>query len=71
MSPETLHVEPTSTGAWMVHRERDPAPLSEHAEATQAIRAAMRRGTEAGRPVVLVHDRYFRVHAAVLRRKAD
>jgi hypothetical protein len=55
----TLHVEP-SNGSWIVRREDTATPLSEHAEAGAAARAAR---AQAGVARVVVHDRYHRIHA--------
>jgi hypothetical protein len=59
----TLHVRAASRGGWLVvDEDRDAAPLSEHPDATTALRAArdelLARG---GDGEVLVHDRYHRV----------
>jgi hypothetical protein len=59
----TLHVMADARGRWRVvadDDEQEQAPLSEYTTATDAERAAWRRGAGA----VLVHDRYGRTHTA-------
>jgi hypothetical protein len=58
----TLHVEPRN-GSWVVRRDDAPTPLSEHADAGAATRAAQDHAPETGATRVLVHDRYHRTHA--------
>ena len=62
VSSATIHVEPSRAGSWLVLREADAEPLSEHLSATDAERAARRRGPPFSTPNVLLHDRYLRVH---------
>lgn len=63
----TLHVRAASRGAWLVvDEDRAATPLSEHLEATAAVRAArdvLRSRGGAGE--VLVHDRYNRVRRRI------
>jgi hypothetical protein len=60
----TVHVEPNREGRWVVRYGNDIEPRSEHDSATEAERAA-RDGT-AGQSggLLLVRDRYARVHVA-------
>ena len=58
----TLHVEPRN-GTWVVRRDDDTAPISEHAEAGAAMLAAHGVARTAGVERVLMHDRYHRTHA--------
>ena len=56
-----LHVEPRDC-EWIVRRDGARAPLSEHADAGEATRAAcVRAYTMSADASVLVHDRYHRV----------
>ena len=55
----TLHVEP-SDGHWIVRRDDATSPMSEHAEAGEASRAAFAAARTAGDTQVLLHDRYHR-----------
>jgi hypothetical protein len=63
----TLHVEPRN-GSWVVRRDDARTPLSEHAEAGAATRAARAQAHTAGVARVLVHDRYHRTHTLPERR---
>ena len=56
-----VHVLPHRLGTWVVQREGDHEPLSEHGSETAAELAATR---DAGAAEVIVHDRYARVHVA-------
>jgi hypothetical protein len=58
----TLHVVAASRGGWLVVDE-DRAPLSEHSDASAAVRAAGAelRARDGGE--LVVHDRYHRVRA--------
>jgi hypothetical protein len=58
----TLHVEP-SNGSWVVRREGAVAPLSQHAEAGAAARAARAQAEASGGTRVVIRDRYHRTHA--------
>jgi hypothetical protein len=62
----TLHVR-ASRGGWLVlDEDRDAAPLSEHLEATAALRAAREElRARGGDGQVLVHDRYNRVRRRI------
>jgi hypothetical protein len=62
MLARMIHVEPTPMGRWIVRHEHDREPLSEHDSATEAERVARERARLEGVPLVLVHDRYARVH---------
>ena len=55
----TLYVEPCNDH-WVVRRDDATAPLSEHAEAGEASRAARKRAREAGATHVVLRDRYHR-----------
>lgn len=64
----TLHVRAASRGGWLVvDEDRDAsAPLSEHLEATAALRAAREElRARGGNGEVLVHDRYNRVRRRI------
>ena len=61
MPAQNIHVEPRGW-SWLVRREGDVGPLSEHGDATEATREACERARRAETALVLVHDRYARVH---------
>jgi hypothetical protein len=63
----TLHVRAASRGGWLVlDEDRDTAPLSEHLDATAALRAARDElRARGGDGEVLVHDRYHRVRRRI------
>ena len=61
MPARIIHVEP-SGWFWVVRREGDVDPLSEHGDATEATRQACERARRVEAAFVLVHDRYARVH---------
>lgn len=60
--PALLHVFPGRRGAWIVVESDTDAPLSEHHDASAALRAATARAERRGGGDVLVHDRYHHVH---------
>jgi hypothetical protein len=62
MPASTVHVEPTPTGRWIVRVDDERESLSEHESATDAQRAACDLAQVKGAAVVLLHDRYSRVH---------
>jgi uncharacterized protein DUF2188 len=62
MPSSTIHVEPTSTGRWIVRHDDECETLSEHESATYAQRVARDLARIEGASVVLLHDRYARVH---------
>ena len=62
MPASTVHVEPTPTGRWIVRVDDERESLSEHESATDAQRAACDLAQVEGAAVVLLHDRYARVH---------
>lgn len=67
MSPgPVLHVVPTPRGGWQVRPAPDADPLSRHGSATEAEREAR----ETGARVIVVHDRYGRVHSVPAERFA-
>ena len=53
-----LHVEPRPGGRWVVRREAETAPVSEHRDAHAATRAAVERADSEGQVRVFVHDLY-------------
>lgn len=58
-----LHVIPRARGRWAVtERAGSSYVLSEHADASAALRAASHEARSRGCREVLVHDRYFHVH---------
>jgi len=57
-----LHVEPTTSGRWVVCYGHRQAPLSDHLTANDAETSAQRRACNEGIRRVLVHDCYTRVH---------
>jgi hypothetical protein len=61
-SSALLHVAPGRHGDWVVTDDETREPLSEHTDATAALRAATARAERAGGGEVLVHDRYHHVH---------
>jgi hypothetical protein len=63
----TIHVEPTSTGRWIVRLDDERESLSEHESATDAERAARDLAQHEGAEDVLLHDRYARVHRVEAR----
>src|SRR3954454_3071314 len=63
----TLHVEPHN-GSWVVRRDDAATPLSEHADAGAATRAARARAHSPEIARVLVHDRYHRTFTIADRR---
>jgi hypothetical protein len=62
MSASTVHVEPNVKGRWIVRREDELEPLSEHESATEAKRVAGELARFEGTSLVLLHDRYARIH---------
>ena len=62
MSVSTIHVEPTATGRWIVRHDNERDSLSEHDNATDAQHVACDLAHREGASVVLLHDRYARVH---------
>jgi hypothetical protein len=66
-----LHVHPGHQGAWIVTEPGVDEPLSEHYDASAALRAATEHARERGLDEVVVHDRYHhghRYHSAAGRR---
>ena len=61
MPAPNIHVEPHGS-CWVVRREGDLEPLSQHGDATAATREACERSRRAETALVLLHDRYARVH---------
>lgn len=62
MPTSIVHVEPNSRGRWIVRQEGDPEPLSEHESASEAERVARDVVRLEDTALVLLHDRYARVH---------
>ena len=61
----TLHVVPDQRGRWRVFEDEGPAPVSEHASATDAERRAWSQLYAGGGDEIVVHDRYGRTRPAV------
>jgi hypothetical protein len=57
-----VHVLSDPSGRWLVRIGGDDATTTEHPNANVAERQALRRASTLGIDVVLVHDRYQRVH---------
>jgi hypothetical protein len=73
-----LHVIPEErTTTWRVYQSDASAPLSQHADATEAELAARAWAEQRGAERIFVHDRYHRTHeafpslAAVMRARAE
>ena len=66
-----LHVEPRPGGRWIVRREDDADPVSQHGDAEAATEAAVERAGAEGATEVLLHDLYLRVHHVVAHRKSS
>jgi hypothetical protein len=62
MSASTVHVEPNPKGRWIVRRDDEREPLSEHESATEAAHIARELAQLEGASLVLLHDRYARIH---------
>jgi hypothetical protein len=62
MSASTVHVEPNSKGRWIVRCDDEREPLSEHESATEAAHIARELAQLEGASLVLLHDRYSRIH---------
>jgi hypothetical protein len=62
--PDTpvVHVLPARTGSWIVQVDDDAATMTEHPTANVAERQARRRARALGVDVILVRDRYQRIH---------
>jgi hypothetical protein len=62
--PDTpvVHVLPNRTGRWIVQVGDDVATTTEHPTANVAERQARRRAKALGADVILVRDRYQRIH---------
>jgi hypothetical protein len=60
MSASTVHVEPNPKGRWIVRRDDEREPLSEHESATEAAHIARELAQLEGTSLVLLHDRYAR-----------
>ena len=64
-----LHVEPRPGGRWIVRRDDDADPVSQHGDAEAASEAAIERAGAEGEAEVLLHDLYLRVRPVVARRR--
>jgi hypothetical protein len=62
MSASTIHVEPDRNGRWTVRHEGERESHSEHESATEAERVARALANIDGASLVLLHDRYARIH---------
>jgi hypothetical protein len=62
MSASTVHVEPNPTGRWIVRLDDEREPHSEHESATEAAHIARELAQLEGTSLVLLHDRYARIH---------
>lgn len=62
MSASTVHVEPNRKGRWIVRRDDERDPVSEHESATEAAHIARELAQLEGTSLVLLHDRYARIH---------
>jgi hypothetical protein len=62
MSASTVHVEPNPKGRWIVRRNDEREPLSEHESATEAAHIARELAELEGTSLILLHDRYARTH---------
>jgi hypothetical protein len=62
MSASTVHVEPNPKVRWIVRRNDELEPLSEHESATEAAHIARELAQLEGASLVLLHDRYARIH---------
>jgi Uncharacterized protein conserved in bacteria (DUF2188) len=62
--PDTpvVHILPSRTGRWVVQVGDDAATTTEHPTANVAERQARRRAKALGLDVILVRDRYQRIH---------
>jgi hypothetical protein len=59
---DVVHVLAHPRGRWLVRVGDDTATMTEHPTVNLAERQALRRASALGIDVVLVHDRYERVH---------
>jgi hypothetical protein len=64
MHASTVHVEPNRVGRWVVRYGTDHEPRSEHNSATEAECAARDGAAGQSGLLLLVRDRYSRVHVA-------
>jgi hypothetical protein len=62
MPASTIHVEPNPKGRWIVRHEHERESHSEHESATEAERVALDLATVDGASLVVIHDRYSRIH---------
>ena len=60
MCASHVHVEANRKGRWIVRREDERQPLSEHENATEAQRVACELADLEGAAGVFLHDRYPR-----------
>jgi hypothetical protein len=62
MPAPPIHVEPSPEGRWIVRHENEREALSEHGSATEAVDIARDLAQVEGVSLVLLHDRYARIH---------
>jgi hypothetical protein len=62
-----VHVEPRPGGRWIVRRDADKEPVSEHDDADAATQAAVEHAGAEGADKVLIHDLYSRVRPVAPR----
>jgi hypothetical protein len=58
----TVHIEPSPAGRWIVRYGEDAPCASEHESATEAERAARAQVPDDEGLVLVLRDRYSRVH---------
>jgi hypothetical protein len=71
MSASTIHVEPTPAGRWIVRHDDERDALSGHESATDAQRVACDLAQIQGASLVLLHDRYSRVHCVAVEARSS
>lgn len=62
MPTSIIHVEPNPKGRWIVRNENEVESHSEHESATEAERVARELANVDGASLVLLRDRYSRIH---------
>ena len=58
----TLHIVPDTQGNWRIIDDDTGMPLSRHATASGAERAARSLASAAHAEAIFIHDRYYRMH---------
>ena len=66
LTDTSVHVVPGRKGVWTVRGVDDRAAASVHASATEAERAAHDYARAQGATQVVLHDRYARLHVALV-----